>query len=34
MKAIETLKARLPNGNKAKAELIYDQHATNQPEEV
>ena len=29
MKAIETLKARLPNGNKAKAELIYDQHATN-----
>ena len=29
MKAIETLKARLPNGNKAKAELIYDQHAAN-----
>lgn len=29
MKAIETLKARLPNGNKAKAELVYDQHATN-----
>ena len=29
MTAIETLKARLPNGNKAKAELIYDQHATN-----
>lgn len=29
MRAIETLKARLPNGNKAKAELIYDQHATN-----
>ena len=28
MKAIETLKARLPNGNKAKAELVYDQHAT------
>lgn len=27
--AIETLKARLPNGNKAKAELIYDQHAAN-----
>ena len=29
MTAIELLKARLPNGNKAKAELIYDQHATN-----
>ena len=29
MTAIETLKARLPNGNKAKAELIYDQHAAN-----
>ena len=29
MTAIETLKARLPNGNKAKAELIYDQHADN-----
>ena len=29
MNAIETLKARLPNGNKAKAELIYDQHAAN-----
>ena len=28
MNAIETLKARLPNGNKAKAELVYDQHAT------
>ena len=29
MKAIETLKARLPNGNKAKAELVYDTDATN-----
>ena len=29
MTAIESIKARLPNGNKAKAELIYDQHATN-----
>ena len=29
MKAIETLKARLPNGNKVQAELIYDQHADN-----
>ena len=29
MTPIETLKARLPNGNKAKAELIYDQHAAN-----
>ena len=29
MTAIETLKARLPNGNKAKAELVYDQHAAN-----
>ena len=29
MNAIESIKARLPNGNKAKAELIYDQHATN-----
>ena len=25
MTTIETLKARLPNGNKAKAELVYDQ---------
>ena len=29
MTAIKSIKARLPNGNKAKAELIYDQHATN-----
>ena len=29
MKAIASIKARLPNGNKAKAELVYDQHATN-----
>ena len=29
MTAIETLKARLPNGNKAKAELVYDTDATN-----
>ena len=29
MTALESIKARLPNGNKAKAELIYDQHATN-----
>ena len=29
MNAIKALKARLPNGNKAKAELIYDQHAAN-----
>ena len=29
MSAIKSIKARLPNGNKAKAELIYDQHATN-----
>ena len=28
MNAIETLKARLPNGNKAQAELFYDQYAT------
>ena len=28
MTAIETLKARLPNGNKVQAELVYDQHAT------
>ena len=28
MKAIETIKARLPNGNKAQAELVYDQDAT------
>ena len=27
MKAIKTLEARLPNGNKAKAELIYDTDA-------
>ena len=27
MKAIETLKARLPNGNKVQAELIYDTDA-------
>ena len=29
MTPIETLKARLPNGNKAKAELVYDPDATN-----
>ena len=29
MNAIELLKARLPNGNKVQAELVYDQHATN-----
>ena len=29
MKAIETLKARLPSGNKVQAELVYDQDATN-----
>ena len=29
MKAIETVKARLPNGNKVQAELVYDQDATN-----
>lgn len=29
MNAIETLKARLPNGNKAQAELVYDPDATN-----
>ena len=27
MKAIETLKAHLPNGNKVQAELVYDQDA-------
>ena len=27
MTPIESIKARLPNGNKAKAELVYDQHA-------
>ena len=27
MTALESIKARLPNGNKAKAELVYDQHA-------
>ena len=26
---IKTLKARLPNGNEAKAELVYDPDATN-----
>ena len=29
MTAIKSIKARLPNGNKVQAELIYDQHATN-----
>lgn len=29
MNAIEILKARLPNGNKVQAELVYDQDATN-----
>ena len=29
MNAIEVLKARLPNGNKVQAELVYDQHAAN-----
>lgn len=33
MKAIETLKARLPNGNMAKAALVYDQHAINPREQ-
>ena len=28
MTPIETIKARLPNGNKAQAELFYDQYAT------
>lgn len=28
MIAIESIKARLPNGNKAQAEVVYDQHAT------
>lgn len=28
MNAIEIIKSRLPNGNKAQAELVYDQHAT------
>ena len=28
MTTIETIKARLPNGNKAQAELFYDQYAT------
>ena len=28
MTAIDTLKARLPNGNKAEAALVYDQYAT------
>ena len=28
MTAIEIIKARLPNGNKAQAELVYDQDAT------
>ena len=28
MTAIESIKARLPNGNKVQAELVYDQHAT------
>ena len=32
MKAIETLKARLPNGNKVQAELVYD-HDANNPRE-
>lgn len=30
---IETLKVRLPNGNKAQAELVYDQHATTPREQ-
>ena len=29
MTTIESIKARLPNGNKVQAELIYDQHADN-----
>ena len=29
MKAIETMKARLSNGNKVQAELVYDHDATN-----
>ena len=29
MNAIELLKARLPNGNKVQAELVYDQDATS-----
>ena len=29
MNALEILKARLPNGNKAQAELVYDPDATN-----
>ena len=29
MSAIEILKARLPNGNKVQAELVYDQNAPN-----
>ena len=33
MKAIEIIKARLPNGNKAQAALVYDQHATNPREQ-
>ena len=28
MTTIESIKARLPNGNKVQAELVYDQHAT------
>ena len=28
MNSIELIKARLPNGNKAQAELVYDQYAT------
>ena len=29
MNAIKALEARLPNGNKVQAELVYDQHADN-----
>ena len=29
MTTIESIKARLPDGNKVQAELIYDQHAAN-----
>ena len=29
MATIETIKARLPNGNEAQAELFYDQYATS-----
>ena len=29
MTTIESIKARLPNGNKVQAELIYDQHAAH-----